>query len=38
MFYWRYIKSQKCAEIPSLWRFCYEIAPDVFAGVRVSWN
>lgn len=32
---WRYIKVQVCSDSPALWRFCYEVKPGVFAGVRV---
>lgn len=37
--FWRYIKHQAAAEMPrTVWRFCYEVRPDVYAAVRVCWN
>jgi len=37
-FYWRYIKPQCCVEVRAIWRFCYEVAPGVYANVKVCWN
>lgn len=36
--FWRYIKVQRCVDVPALVRYCYEMRPGVFAGVRVSLN
>ena len=36
--FWRYIKMQRCAEISVVWRYCYQIAPEEYVGVRVCWN
>jgi hypothetical protein len=36
--FWRYIKMQRCADSPALFRYCYEIGPEIYVGVRVGMN